>query len=151
MNKQVRRRFLQKLAAKTEKTEKVKGKHNSKTLAKILEKLKKQYSGHSSALKDAQSQVDKLKTIIEEHSEGEALTRAEMKKVHSILTNLDFSGADEVIIGNDEDDVSYVRDGKRYTYKTDTNELCKYEKKVKKEEETDDVNDLSEGIDVNLG
>jgi len=150
MNKLVRRRFLEKLAAKTEKTEKLKGKNNRKSVEKFLDKLKKQYSSLSTSLKDAQSQLDKLQTFIEEHKEGEALTRAEMKKAHEILRNMDFSGADEVNIGTDEDDVAYIKDGKRYSYNADTNDLCRYEKKTKKEE-VEDVNDLSEGFDVNIG
>jgi len=151
MNKLVRRRFLEKLAAKTEKTEKLKGRNNRKAVEKFLEKLKKQYSSVSTALKDATSQLEKLQSFIEEHKENESLTRSEMKKAHDILRNMDFSGADEVNIGSDEDDVAYIKDGKRYSYNADSNDLRRYEKKTKKEEDSEDVNDLSEGFDVNIG
>jgi len=152
MNKIVRRRFLEKLAAKTEKPEKLKGKNNRKSVEKFLDKLKKQYSSLSGALKDAKTQLEKLQTFIDEHKENESLTRAEMKKAHDILRNMDFSGADEVNIGSDEDDVAYIKDGKRYSYNSDTNDLCRYEKKTKKEiEDVNDASELSEGFDVNIG
>lgn len=153
MDKRIRRRILEKLAAKNEKVEKIKGRHNSKSLGKILDKLKKQYSSYSSALREAEANLEKMKSFIDEHKESETLTRAEMKKIHEILRNIDFSGAEEVNIGSDEDDVAYIKDGKKYCYNPDTNDLCKYEKKMKKDEAADvnDAPELSEGIDVNVG
>lgn len=154
MNRTSRIKLLQKLAAKSEKIEKFRGKKNRKELQKYLEKTKKTYIETSSSLKDAIAQLEKLQTFIDENKEKEELTRAEMKKIHGILTNMDFAGSEEVKIGSDEDDVAYVVDGKTYSYCPDTHSLNKYERKQKSyvADSDDDNVDLSdEGTDLNIG
>jgi seryl-tRNA synthetase len=159
MNRIARRRFLEKLAAKSDKVEKLRGKKNRKDVEKQLAKLKKQYTIVFTDLKNAKQQVEKLNSFVSEHEEKEGLTRSEMKRLHDILKNMDFSGAEEVRMGSDEDDVAYIIDGKAKNYNADTHEVSDYKRK----KEQDDVNDvlnieeeeipkeLDEGLDINIG
>jgi seryl-tRNA synthetase len=153
MNRTSRIKLLEKLAAKSDKLEKFRGKKNRKELQKHLEKIKKEYIETSSSLKDAISQLEKLQQFIDNNKEKEQLTRSEMKKVHTILTNMDFAGSEEVRIGSDEDDVAYVVDGKPYSYCSDTHSLSKYESKRKSKSDVSDSDDFiyDEGTDVNIG
>lgn len=151
MNRTSRIKLLEKLAAKSDKIEKFRGKKNRKELQKYLERMKKDYVETSSSLKEAVSQLEKLQEFIDNNKEKEELTRAEMKKVHTILTNMDFAGSEEVRIGSDEDDVAYVVDGKTYTYCPETHSLSKYERKSKSDVSDSDDFVLDEGTDVNIG
>lgn len=155
MNTDARRNFLERIAAKSDK---FRGKKNRKELDKYLTKMKKEYSSVSVELKNAIKQLDKLQKFVEENKEKELFIRNEMRKIHDILRNMDFSGAQEVRVGNDDDDIAYIIDGKACSYNVDDHTTTKYERKKKKKEDEDEKEDvlniddeeLPEGIDVNI-
>lgn len=165
MNKIARRRFLEKLAAKSDKVEKLRGKKNRKDVEKQLAKIKKQYTLVSTDLKNARQQLEKLQEFVSSHEEKENLTRSEMKRLHQIISNMDFSGAEEVRMGADEDDVAYIIDGKSKSYNSDTHEVSDYKRNKKDEEDVNDSSDVlnideekvpediipDEGLDVTIG
>ena len=132
----------------------------SKELEKHLAKMKKDYGITSSTLSSALEQMEKFKKIVEDSESLKSEIVSEMKKLHNILKNMDFAGALDVKIGNDEDDVAYAVDGKYYSYNENDNALTKYERSKKEEPPTDflnlddvDIDDtdfttMHEGIDV---
>lgn len=151
MDKIERRKRLERIA----KSNAFRGKKSRKELEKYLLKLKKDYAKTSSDLKDYVAQLEKLNNLVELNSAKEKELRAEMRGVHEIIRNMDFTNSSDVKI-NDIEDVAYMIDGKTYSYDADNNELSKYEKKKKVKEDEQcaidlDNEDIPEGLDINIG
>jgi hypothetical protein len=150
MSTEARRNILNKLAGKLSIIEKLRGKKSRKEIEKYLSKLKQEYFTASSSLRSSVSQLSAIEKNIEEMREKEGALKIEMKKAQNLLNNMDFAGSSEVKIETN-DDVAYLIENKYYSYDPETNELSKFVKNKKKEDEQSvDDQELSEGIDINI-
>jgi hypothetical protein len=149
MSTEARRNILNKIAGRLSIGDKLRGKKSRKEIEKYLSKLKQEYFTASSSLRSSISQLSAIEKNIEEMKAKELTLKSEMKKAQSLLNNMDFAGSSEVKI--ETNDVAYLIDGKYYSYDPETNEVSKFVKNKKKEDEQSvDDEELSEGVDVNI-
>lgn len=155
MKRSSRISIFKKLAAS--KQNDLKGKHSRTALSKYLDKAKSIYSKSKSEISSLEKQLDELQKKLESAKDDFDKNKKLVAKCHEILKNMDFSGADEVRIGNDDNDVSYVVDGKRMCYDSDSHELTPYKKykmdvndSFDKDGDDSDGKELEEGVEINV-
>lgn len=120
-NKATRKEIFLKLAKKDKG---LSGKLNRKTIEKNLSKATELYNKSKDVLDSAKEEKAKLEKIIEEESSKLKGHRKDIMDCHDYLKNMDFSGAKELKVDNN--DVAYVFDGKPYHYDFETGEKKPY-------------------------
>ncbi len=147
-NKATRKELFLKLAKKDKS---LSGKLNRKTIEKTLSKATEGYNSIKKVLDEANSEKLQLEKVIEEKTQELKEHRKNIMNCHDYLKNMDFSGAKELKVDND--DVAYVYDGKLFHYDFETGEKKPY-LQWKKEQRlsqtsTNDVQDKKELEDKN--
>jgi len=150
-NKANRKEIFLKLAKKDTN---LSGKLNRKSIEKTLSKATELYNKSKALLDDAKDEKAKLDKIIEEETGKLKSYRKDIMNCHDYLKNMDFSGAKELKVDND--DVAYVFDGKPFHYDFETGEKKPYgqwkrEQRMANEpvQEVNDVQDENAVLDEN--
>lgn len=144
-----RKDILRKIAKKTPSYG-VSGKHNRKSLEKILNKAKTRFNELKNEVARDEAELSKLQSGLEVKREELKNARFDIIHCHDLMRNMDFSGASEVRIGKDSDDVAYACDGKWMHYDSESGEKEPYSKwKKNKKDSEDSKDDVEDSSDVN--
>jgi len=150
MNRESRIKLLKRIAAKKKTMEPLKGKKSKKEVQKAYMDAKKLYDGVAAELRKAKGQLGELQSFVDENEARECGARKEMQRCSDLLRNMDFSNADAVRVGKEDEDVAYSCDGKWCHYNAEYNKLEPYKKK-EKAEEVQDVQDAEDELTMPEG
>jgi hypothetical protein len=128
------RKFLLEKIAKKPNAYGISGKHNRKSLEKILAKSTSRHNELKSALQDAEAKHAHLSSFINDSKDELSKARKDIMQCHDLMRNMDFSNAHEVRVGKDVGDVAYSCDGKWMYYDGESGDKQPYSnwKKSKK-------------------
>lgn len=148
ISKSARKEIIRKLAKK-EHVYGLSGKHNRKSVEKVLSKTTEKYNSLKKILDNAEEEAARLNSLIENTRNELKNARHDIITCHDILRNMDFSGASEVKIN--KEDTAYACDGKWVYYDSESGDKIPYSKwkKEQKEKESEN-NDVSDVNDSNV-
>lgn len=140
LSRAARKLLLNKIAKKSN-TYGINGKHNRKSLEKILNKATQRHNELKGGLEQAEAEYERLDSYIDVTRKELMDARKDIMQCHDLLRNMDFANASGVRVGK-EDDVAYACDGKWMAYDNETGKKEPYSK-WKKSKKVDDI-DMNE-------
>lgn len=125
-----------------------KNKISRKKILKSLEKSKSDYSKTKSELDKISKELEKIQKLHNSLLDECSSHKKEMIRLHKIVQKMDLSGASDAVFYKDQNDVSYVIDGKEYDISlSDDGEMEKMPwraaRRARKEELTSDEGEVS--------